>query len=123
MATILVVDDEKPICMLLSRLLQHEGLNVIIAESGPEAIATFRAQAGAIDLLISDVSMPGMDGLSLANELLALNPRLPVLFMSGCCEDEDALRFAGFEFLCKPFSLASFLGTVRGLLAHTESLV
>jgi CheY-like chemotaxis protein len=111
MPTILVVDDEKPICTLLERLLQNKGYTVVTAGSGHEAIAAFRATGGA------------MDGPSIAEKLHSFAPALPVLFMSGRCEEEEALRLRGFEFLSKPFSLASLLDKVRMLLTRSESLV
>jgi two-component system cell cycle sensor histidine kinase/response regulator CckA len=123
MGTILVVDDEKMIRTLLASILCEEGFTVITAASGPQAIAAFRSQNGAIDLLISDVSMPGMDGPSIAAEILALEPKLPVLFVSGCCDDEQGLKCRGFEFLSKPFSAPALLEKVRSLLAASESLV
>jgi two-component system cell cycle sensor histidine kinase/response regulator CckA len=123
MPTILVVDDEKPICTLMEHLLHNKGYTVITAGSGPEAIEAFRANRGAIDLLISDISMVGMDGPSIVEEIRSFAPALPVLFMSGRCEEEEAMRIRGFEFLSKPFSLVSLLDKVRMLLARSESLV
>lgn len=123
MPTILVVDDEKPICTLMERLLQNKGYSVITAGSGPEAIAAFRASRGAIDLMISDISMVEMDGPAIAEEIHSFAPALPVLFMSGRCEEEDSIRLRGFEFLGKPFSLASLLDKIRMLLARAETMV
>lgn len=123
MRTILVVDDERMICTLLAFVLHHEGFNVITAASGPQAIKLFRSRYGAIDLLISDVSLPEMDGPSIAAEIHRLEPTLPVLFMSGCCDEEQYLKCRGFEFLSKPFSLSSLLEKVRGLLTASESMV
>jgi two-component system cell cycle sensor histidine kinase/response regulator CckA len=123
MATILIVDDEKPICTLLAHILGAEGYTVHTAASGTEAIAMFRELKGAIDLLISDVSMPDMDGPAVVEELLREAPGLRILFLSGCDEEEERLRSRGFEFLCKPFPLATLHEKVRALLAHHESLV
>ena len=119
MPTVLVVDDERLICALLTSILEHEGFTVITAGSGAEALSAFRSHDGAIDLLISDVCIPGMDGPSLASELLALAPGMAVLFISG---EEDFERCRGFELLCKPFPLAVLVEKVRGLMQAPRRL-
>ena len=119
MPTVLVVDDERMIRRLLTRILEHEGFTVITAESGPEAISAARAHAAPIDLLISDVSLHGMDGPSVAGELLALEPGMKVLFISG---EEQTERCLGFEFLGKPFALSILIDKVRSLVLAPQSL-
>ena len=86
MATVLVVDDERPILTLLSRMLGREH-NVITADSGIEALAIYESYANQIDLVIADITMPGMSGLELVARLEALYPRpLPVIFITGFSE-------------------------------------
>jgi two-component system cell cycle sensor histidine kinase/response regulator CckA len=118
MATVLLVDDEPLVRRLVAVILEEQGFTVLAADSGSEAIRLSRSHPGEIDLLVSDVVMPGMDGPTLATELLAEQPTLPVLFMSGGCEplrlDKDKL----FRFVSKPFDLATFLVTVRDLTEH-----
>ena len=113
MATILVVDDEPLMRSMMSRILEQDGYSVLTAEDGSDALSVFRSHEREIDLLISDVSMPGMDGAELAAELTAKSPGLPVLLMSGFC-DPERLRF-GFEFMPKPFSMADLMARVHHL--------
>lgn len=97
-------------------MLQNDGFSVLTAGSGLDAIDLSRSHRGGIDLLLSDIRMPMMDGCTLANHLQEENPSLPVLLMSGYCEN-DARR-SRFPILPKPFSMKSLLGVVRDLLKH-----
>ncbi len=81
--TILLVDDEALVRGMIRRLLVKRGYTVIEAASGDEAVACFGEHADAVALLLTDVTMPGMDGWELSQQLLALKPGLPVLYMSG----------------------------------------
>jgi two-component system cell cycle sensor histidine kinase/response regulator CckA len=123
MATILVVDDERLICTMLSRILELEGFTVVTAASGQQALELVHARTSPIDLLICDVSLPEMDGPTLVGELLELQPRMAALFMSGCCEEDQLGRCRGFEFLCKPFSLLDLMEKVRSLVPTSASVV
>ena len=113
MPTLLVVDDEPAVRGLVAHFLEHEGFLVLTARCGSEALSIARQHRGEIDLLISDIMMPGMDGPSLAKELRALEPRMPVLLMSGYCDVEFDRTFA---FLPKPFYMTDLLDKVRKLL-------
>src|SRR3954453_2529778 len=105
MATILVVDDERQICIMVARILEREGFSVLTATSGPEALQIARCYPGGLDLLLSDVEMPGIDGASLVQQLRAESPDLPVILMSGTC-DLTALSISKpARFLVKPFSI------------------
>jgi CheY-like chemotaxis protein len=116
MATVLLVDDEPLVLHMVALILEKHGFTVLAADSGSEAIRLSRSHHGEIDLLFSDVVMPGMDGPTLAAELLAEQPALPVLFMSGGC---DSLHLdKPFRFVSKPFDLATLLITVRDLTKH-----
>jgi two-component system, cell cycle sensor histidine kinase and response regulator CckA len=112
MATVLVVDDEPVIRSLVAEVLQGEGHSVFSASSGTQALSLFHSH-DEIDLLISDVAMPEMDGPALARTLRAERPSLPVLLMSGSCE--NAQVNSRFEFLSKPFSIIELLTRVRRL--------
>jgi DNA-binding response OmpR family regulator len=111
--TILAVDDEPQIVGLIATILHKNGFDVLTADSAAHALSEFREHAEDIDLLITDVELPGLDGPSLAAQLQAKQPRLQVLLMSGYCEPELT---HGFEFLSKPFTLDQMLGRVRSLL-------
>jgi CheY-like chemotaxis protein len=84
--TILLVDDEETVLRFSARVLAKEGFRVVSAGSGQEALDAAQARNDAIDLLMTDVMMPGMNGCQLAEILLARHPSLRVLFVSGYAE-------------------------------------
>ncbi len=87
-ATILVVDDEAVVNLLVTRYLRHLGYRVLAATSGEEALELVRQRQPPIDLVVSDVVMPGMDGRELAGWLLAESPGPAVLLMTGQLPDD-----------------------------------
>jgi len=99
-------------------ILEEEGFTVLSAEDGLDAIRVSQSHQGVIDLLVSDLSMPRMDGQSLANALLAADPGLPVLFISGYCEELPGRQNKSIKFLPKPFSPMTLADTVRGMLTE-----
>jgi two-component system cell cycle sensor histidine kinase/response regulator CckA len=113
MATLLVVDDEPSIRKLIASALRTEH-SVITAESGIEALAIFESYRDRIDLIVTDVTLPGMSGLELVARLEELHKRrFPVLFITGASEYPiDADRAV----LPKPFSPTGLKDTVRQLL-------
>jgi len=102
---------------MVALVLEQDGISVLTAGSGADAIELSRSHHGEIDLLVSDVRMPQMDGCTLANQLQAENPDLPVLLISGYCEN-DAAESSRFPLLPKPFSVTSLLQIVHGLLSQ-----
>lgn len=113
MATILTVDDEPMILDLIKTLLKGLGHSVITAGGASEAIEKFNKYPKKIDLLISDIGMPDMDGISLAGKLQAGEPELKVLLMSGGCNRRQVP--SAYEFLPKPFALADMIARVDHL--------
>jgi two-component system cell cycle sensor histidine kinase/response regulator CckA len=117
---ILFVEDDDRVRRIAARLLRGQGYEVIEARDGEEALEVARAQAGRIDLMISDVSMPGMSGPEL---LIAARPFLgpaPVMFVSGYARSEfsDLLEGeAGVHFLPKPLHLQSLAEQVKARLS------
>ena len=87
-AVILVVDDEDTVNRLVSRYLTHLGYRVLEAGSGEEALEIVRRRRPAVDLVLSDVVMPGMDGMALAARLLARCPGPSVILMTGQLPEE-----------------------------------
>jgi CheY-like chemotaxis protein len=119
MRTILVVDDEPMALKLVQSILEKRGFEVLISSNPRQAVKIFEARREDIELLISDVVMPEMDGPMLARRLVAMNPSLPVLFMSGFVtqnELEQAEPIAQFAFLRKPFRPASLVQAVHKML-------
>jgi two-component system, cell cycle sensor histidine kinase and response regulator CckA len=118
--TILLVEDEDPVRAVNSRALSARGYTVLEAASGVEALDLFKAQDGAIDLVVSDVVMPEMDGPTLLGELRKLRPELKVIFVSGYAEEafrKNLPEGHQFSFLPKPFSLKQLVETVKGVMA------
>ena len=120
--TILVVDDDDNVRRLTGRLLQNAGYEVLSATSGQQALTVAHDYAGQIDLLLTDVVMPGMSGRELAAQLLRVRPTVRMVFMSGYHEHAP---MSGSTFVGKPFDRATLLERVRDVLAsdttHTTS--
>ncbi|MAL80714.1 MAG: hybrid sensor histidine kinase/response regulator [Sneathiella sp.] len=118
--TILLVEDEDPVRLFAARALENVGYTVLQADCGEAALEVSRAHDGAIDLLISDVVMPVMDGPALVKEILKETPDLKVIFISGYAEDafRKDLDFdvSKIDFLPKPFSLKEVASKVKEVL-------
>jgi two-component system cell cycle sensor histidine kinase/response regulator CckA len=117
--TVLVVEDEGGIRALVRKILRRQGYEVLEAPGGAEALEILREHGPRINLLLTDVMMPGMNGVELSQQATAAHPGLRVLFVSGYTDDSvlEAGRFpAGAAFLQKPFTLGSLLGKVREVL-------
>lgn len=117
--TILLVEDEKALMNVASRVLARLGYSVLLAASGEAALAQARQHDGPIHLLLTDLVLPGMDGVTLAKQLRTLRPEVRVLYMSGFSEDVLRLRGAaepGFVLLEKPFTLEGLASNVRAAL-------
>ncbi len=117
--TILLVEDEPAILKLMTRMLQQKGYRVLHAQTPGEGIRLAREYPGDIDLLITDVIMPEMNGRELASAVLSLYPRLKCLFMSGYTADviaHQGLMDRYINFIQKPFSTQSMLAKVREVL-------
>lgn len=117
--TILVVDDDHALRELASSVLAGHGYRILRAETAERALHLCAERDGAIDLVLTDVIMPGMNGKELAEKLYAVYPKLRFLFMSGYTGSAAILHGplanrAGF--LSKPFSAEALCETVRGLL-------
>jgi DNA-binding response OmpR family regulator len=113
-ATILVVDDEQEILRLVEFFLKREGYTVVKAASPLEAIAVFDECGAGIDVLLTDYSMPGMNGLELVESLRKHRPTLPVVFMSGRIDVEQEIADRNCVCIRKPLSFADLLGTIEG---------
>jgi two-component system cell cycle sensor histidine kinase/response regulator CckA len=117
-STLLVVEDEADVRALLVRALQQAGYRVYSAATANEALAVAASIAAPIDLLVTDVVMPGDSGATLARRLREQQPGLRVLFISGHLADPlDLATLPGAQFLPKPFGLDDLLGAVGALLA------
>jgi two-component system cell cycle sensor histidine kinase/response regulator CckA len=117
--TVLLVEDEEAVRRLTARGLELSGWRVLAAESGEAALALLAAQPEHPAALVSDVSMPGMDGPQLVRAVRALVPSLPVILVSGYAETEAIADLPGapVQFLAKPFSIRDLLGRLDALVA------
>lgn len=109
--TILVVDDDASVRLLMTYILQQAGFQTIPACDGIDAMR--RIDAGAsFDMLLTDLSMPGMNGLELARRVRKNNPELPILFVSGSVESfPDCVH--GAECLSKPFTADELMEAIQ----------
>jgi two-component system cell cycle sensor histidine kinase/response regulator CckA len=115
--TILLVDDDLAIRRLTKVYLEQAGYNVLAAGDGVTGLRVFEEHQGCIKLLLTDVMMPEMNGLKLADTVLELNPRLPVLFMSGNVYDADR----GHGNIAKPFTAVDLVSKVRQVLSAANN--
>jgi two-component system cell cycle sensor histidine kinase/response regulator CckA len=116
---VLLVEDEAPVRAFASRALRLRGYTVLEAASAEEALATLEDPRLEVDIFVTDVVMPGMDGPTWVRRALETRPNARVVFMSGYAEDslsEDQLRIPNSVFLPKPFSLNELTTTVQGQL-------
>src|SRR5262249_35947741 len=117
--TVLLVEDEDTLRSLGAVVLETYGYNVLSAADGEEALRLAQRQKGKLDLLLTDVVMPGISGCELAATLRKRQPNLKVLFLSGYTEEDIVSRGIlsdGSAFLHKPFSPASLVAKIRHVL-------
>ncbi len=117
--TILLVEDEDMVRDVTSHVLEHEGYRVLSSGNPRQALELVRECPQNLDLMLTDVVMPGMSGTELAARVAALRPGIAVLFMSGYTECQampEKFRDTMRDFLPKPFTMASLLGAVQCIL-------
>ncbi len=114
---VLLVEDEAPVRAFASRALRMRGYTVLEAENAEEALRTLEDPSLDVDIFVTDVVMPGMDGPSWVRQALLTRPDVRVIFVSGYAEDclsEGQARIPNSVFLPKPFSLTDLTSTVQG---------
>jgi CheY-like chemotaxis protein len=121
---VMIVDDEDFVTLLAQRVLTDEGYRVVTAKDGFQALELYRKLREHLSLVILDFTMPVMDGADVFNELLAINPRVPVVLSSGFAE-QDAIRAMlarGLRgFIPKPYTQKKLLEQVRSVLDTLQS--
>lgn len=119
MTTILVIEDEDAVREMLKTTLERDGFRVLVAGGGNEALTLCEAASVPIDVLLTDIVMPGTSGTDLAGYLAVRYPKMRVVRMSGFTEamlGESGLRRDDSLFLQKPFSREQMLVTIREAL-------
>jgi len=124
--TVLLVEDNPDVRRFAAGVLERVGFTVLTAGSGPEAVAVAGSHPGPIDLLLTDIVLPGADGHAIAERLKTKRPEMAVLLMSGYGQD----RFAGenqsgqsIDYLQKPFNAAALCAGVReSLQKHNQAI-
>ena len=110
---ILIVDDEEPIRIMVSSLVSMMGANPVAASNGKEALELF--QQNQFDLVITDLDMPEIDGLTLASSIKENSPRTPIVMITG--NETAHLEIDHVDFVVfKPFGRAEFESTIRSFL-------
>jgi DNA-binding NtrC family response regulator len=118
---ILVVDDEPDICELMRHLLEGEGYTVATAATAHEALE--RVVSQSYELMLTDVTMPEMDGIALCQKVAGVCPGLPIVLITGRADIETvtrALRVGVRDFLTKPLDSAALVASVTRLVGHPE---
>ena len=122
--TVMLVEDEDPVRIFGARALRNKGYTVIEAKSGESALEAIQSTAEKIDLLITDVVMPHMDGPALVRQVRECHPDMKVIFISGYTEDAFRQRLdsdSEIHFLPKPFSLKQLAGKVKEVISGEEA--
>ena len=116
--TILVVDDEEPVRRLAVRMLTSAGYQALEAGHGREALSTMERHGDSINLILTDIKMPGMTGRELGAHVARRWPGKPVLYMSGFASEvfQSGLLEQGAPFLAKPFTQDDLALKIRSLL-------
>lgn len=115
-STILVVEDDSIVRMLIVDVLEELEYNVLEAADGGEALAFVENDAQIIDLMMTDKGLPDMDGTELAKKVAVLRPSLPILFASGYAENIDVPP--GMHLIGKPFSIDQLRDKVKSILGN-----
>ena len=118
--TILVVDDNVDVLRLAKRFLETAGHHVVTAADGEQGLAVYREHYATIVLLLTDVAMPNVDGMELADRVHGMNSNLPVLLMSG----DTRSPYRGLECIAKPFRPSELLEIITRMLgANVHSAI
>jgi len=118
---ILLVEDDLNVQFLIWKLLKAEGFTVLNADSGESALEMSRNHPGSINLLLSDVTLPRMNGLELSKHIVAERPETKVLMVSGDLRSGERVCMSGLQFLQKPFTLTEFRDSIARLLGPIPS--
>jgi len=120
---ILLVDDDQYVLESVSALLRESGYTVISCSNGEEAVGHFLKKN--IELVLSDIKMPGISGIDLLDRIHSIDPRVPVILMTGYAELNvaiDAIKRGAFDFVTKPYNPGYILHAIEKAVKHTRLL-
>jgi two-component system, cell cycle sensor histidine kinase and response regulator CckA len=121
MAAVLVVEDNEAVRQLVVMLLEQKGHKVLCANNGLEGLMVYSSYRARVDLVLTDIDMPQMNGIALATRIRALDPSRKIVFMSGASDDPEGL--GSYPLLSKPFRPDELIAAVEGALkAPSESV-
>jgi two-component system cell cycle sensor histidine kinase/response regulator CckA len=113
-ATVLVVEDERVVREMLLAVLARFNYRVLVATDGLEGVELYRAHGERIDLVLLDLSMPGLSGIEVLAQLQSINPAVCVVILTGFAEDNPAL--AEIELVHKPFRVDELIGVIKRVI-------
>jgi two-component system cell cycle sensor histidine kinase/response regulator CckA len=121
--TVLVVDDEQVVREVTERMLTTSGFEAILAEDGHRALEVLTTRPGEVDVVLLDLTLPHMDGMTIFREIRKILPDLPVVLASGFSEQEAVGQFEGggqglSGFVQKPFRMDNLAATIRRALGN-----
>ena len=122
---VLVVEDEEAVRELVVDILTDSGYQVVATADAFEAIELLKSEKIFPSLMVTDIVMPGMDGIELASEVKKMYPSLPILAMSGCSHEaivNERILHSTIPFIAKPFEPGALLKKVQGVLEFAEGL-
>jgi DNA-binding response OmpR family regulator len=115
---VLLAEDDVQLQYFISQLLKADGFTVLNASNGELALEASRSHPGPIELLLTDIQMPRMDGLELCRNIRAEHPGIKVLVMSGDLRGREHAAVNGLLYLQKPFTLAALRDSITALLGQ-----
>ena len=123
--TILLVEDDGQLRLLVKKALEEKGYSVLAAEDSTFASAAARMRGGIIDLILADINLPGLTGGEYADYLKSINSNLKIVYMSGApVQDSDVLKHLRGDkafFIAKPFELKDLILTVQRALGEIKA--
>jgi len=121
MTTVLLVDDDPGVRFALTEVLSDRGYRVVCASSGAQALTALDAAAGSVDVVVTDLSMPGMDGLELTSRIAARLPALPVILLTAHGSDQ-LMRIASRHGACGCLSKPFDIDEIARVIEHVRTL-
>ena len=124
MNNILIIDDDKELCTLMKKCIEHEELSAIVANGGAEGLLLAEEQKASLSLVILDVMMPDLDGFQVLQKIREVS-NVPVLMLTAKSDEEDkvsGLRLGADDYLTKPFSINELMARVNSLVRRYTTL-